>query len=308
MVNLSEQIKIYLNFCDSMKGLSVKTRIAYSTDLKQFRKWHGKDFDWCNKPVLLDYISEIYKRFKPRTAKRKVASLKAFFHYLEIEEIIEYDPFHKIKYKRKEAIILPRTFPVEILSKILNLAYNKLKSTNLNKHQTESTVRDIAVLELLFASGVRVGELCSLKADDVDLKRKIIKVKGKGDKERYIQITNQSVLNALKKYQKMFSEHINETGFFFINNRKRCLRDQSVRRMINKYANEVNSDLHITPHMFRHTVATLLTEEDVDIRYIQEFLGHSSIQTTQIYTHISLSAQKKILSKKHPRNKILVSV
>lgn len=162
-------------------------------------------------------------------------------------------------------------------------------------------------MELLFATGVRVHELCNLRINDVDLKNKHIKVYGKGAKERYIQITNRDVVSALRRYQKEYAGKINETGFFFINNRGRKLSEQSVRFMVDKYAKSVNAELHITPHMFRHTVATLLLEEDVDIRYIQEFLGHSSITTTQIYTHVSLNAQKKILSKKHPRNKLKVN-
>lgn len=308
MVNLSKQIKEYIDFCECMKGVSVKTKAAYQTDLKQFKSWHGNDYDWCNKPVILNFISFAYKTYKPRTAKRKIASLKAFFHYLETEEIIEYDPFHKVNYKRKEALILPRTFPSSVLSKILNYAYASFNSNATNEYQRKNISRDIAVFELLFASGVRVGELCSLKNYDVDIKQKLIKVNGKGNRERYIQITNPSVLKALRFYKNNFSKSIDETGYFFINNRGRKLQEQSVRCIINKYVNKTGAGIHITPHMFRHTVATMLTEEDVDIRYIQELLGHSSIQTTQIYTHISLSAQKKILSKKHPRNKIHINI
>lgn len=163
-------------------------------------------------------------------------------------------------------------------------------------------------MELLFASGVRVYELCNLKLSDVDLKGKFIKVYGKGSKERYIQLTNKEVITALKLYQKEYLTEIKATGFYFINNRGDKISEQSVRFMVNKYAKSVNLELHITPHMFRHTIATLLLEENVDIRYIQEFLGHSSITTTQIYTHVSQNAQKKIFSKKHPRNKLKVNI
>ena len=190
MVNLSKQIKEYIDFCECMKGVSEKTKAAYQTDLKQFRSWHDNDYEWCNKPVILDFISFVYKAYKPRTAKRKIASLKAFFHYLETEEIIEYDPFHKINFKRKEALILPRTFPSSVLSKILNYAYASFNSNATNEYQRKNISRDIAVFELLFASGVRVGEMCSLKSYDVDIKQKLIKVNGKGNRERYIQITN----------------------------------------------------------------------------------------------------------------------
>lgn len=307
MLSLSESIKIYFEHCKYMKGLSEKTLTAYLTDLTQFEKWCKSNTNWLTKQVLEDYIKLLYKNFKPRSAKRKIACLKAFFHYLEIEEMIQASPFHKIKYKRREALILPKSIPINTLSNLLNKAYETLEKTTPNNCQRKNAIRDIAVMELLFASGVRVGELCSLQKEDVDVKNKIMKVRGKGSKERYIQITNKSVLSILRDYQKLFNTEINTCGFYFINNRGNRLSEQSVRFMVNKYARLCSIEMHITPHMFRHTVATLLLEEDVDIRYIQELLGHSSITTTQIYTHISLSAQKKILTQKHPRNKIHIA-
>lgn len=306
MINLSETINQYIEFCKYMKGLSSKSIKAYSTDLRQFAAWHKSDFGWCSKQVIEEYIMYLYKDFKPRSAKRKVACLKAFFHYLELEEIIPSSPFHKIKFKRREALVLPKSIPIDTLSQILNTAYHTADSPQNSAYQRKNTIRDIAVMELLFASGIRIGELCSLRSDDIDLKNKIMKVNGKGSKERYIQITNKSVQVALKDYQKLFSDEIEKSGFYFINNRGNRLSEQSARFMVDKYARMSNAGMHITPHMFRHTVATLLLEEDVDIRYIQELLGHSSITTTQIYTHVSMSAQKRILTQKHPRNKIKI--
>lgn len=306
MLKLSNLIEQYLNFCENMKGLDSKSIKAYKKDLIQFEEINSKNDSWCTKQVIEEYIKNLYSEFKPRTAKRKIASLKAFFHYLEIEEYISSSPFHKIKYKRKEAIVLPRAIPVSVISQLFNYVYNLEQDENISNYKRKNLIRDIAVLEMLFASGVRIGELCSIKTTDINLKDKIIKVNGKGSRERYIQITNQNVLKALKKYQKFFEKKIQSTGYFFCNNLGNRLSEQSARFMISKYARMCNVEIHITPHMFRHTVATLLLEENVDIRYIQELLGHSSITTTQIYTHVSLSAQKRILTQKHPRNKIKI--
>lgn len=307
LINLSENIARYLDFCEDMKGLSEKSVKAYTNDLSQFNIWNVGKCDWSSKQVLEEYIKHLYKAYKPRTAKRKIASLKAFFHYLELEEIIDSSPFHKINFKRREAIILPKSIPVTTVTEMFNIVYHIASNTNTTEFKRKNAIRDIAVLELLFASGIRVGELCSLRCDDIDLKNKIMRVNGKGAKERYIHITNKNVVNALKQYRKLYASEISKTGYFFCNNRQNRLSEQSVRFMVNKYANLCTTSIHITPHMFRHTVATLLLEEDVDIRYIQELLGHSSITTTQIYTHISLSAQKRILTKKHPRNKIHIN-
>ena len=307
MEELQSNINSFLDDCKYMKGLSDKTLKAYMTDLKQFSDFCYEK-PWCDKDTIEGYIKNLYIRYKPKTAKRKTACLKAFFHYLERRDLILSSPFHKVSIKRREPVVLPKVIPVFVLSKFLETVYEKNSEPKHSNCYYRHTVRDIAIVELLFATGIRVYELCNLKMSDVDIKGKFIKVYGKGSKERYIQLTNKDVISALKQYYRTYSDDIKSTGYFFINNRGNKISEQSVRFMINKYAKLVDADLHITPHMFRHTVATLLLEEDVDIRYIQEFLGHSSITTTQIYTHVSQNAQKKIFTKKHPRNKLKIKI
>lgn len=154
---------------------------------------------------------------------------------------------------------------------------------------------------------MRISELCSLKLSDIDLKNKTVLIYGKGAKERMLQIENPEVISALILYQQTFKEDIDSCGYFFVNKLRRKLSDQSVRFMINHYAKLAGIEQHITPHMFRHSFATLLLEQDVDIRYIQRMLGHSSISTTEIYTHVSNTKQKDILIHKHPRNLITLN-
>ncbi len=303
MTELKQKIIKFLDYCRYMKGLSEKTLKAYSIDLKQYEKFSADKF-WMERSCIEEYIKTLYISTKPKTAKRKIATLKAFFHYLEISDFISNNPFHKILVKHKEPIVLPKTIPIETITRILETVYKKKNEKGHTNCYYHFVLRDAAIIELLFATGIRVHELCSLKETDVDLKSKCIKVTGKGNKERYINITNNDVINILKEYRKEYKQYIVQIGFFFINNRGDKISEQSVRFMVDKYARLTGTNLHITPHMFRHTFATLLLEEDVDIRYIQELLGHSSILTTQIYTHISMNAQKRILKKRHPRNKI----
>ena len=155
---------------------------------------------------------------------------------------------------------------------------------------------------------MRISELCSLKIEQIDLTEYIIKIYGKGSKERLIQICNHNVQELLQKHIKERSQDISNNDYLLINRLHNRLSEQSVRNMITNYAKQAGIPLHITPHMFRHSFATLLLEEDVDIRYIQQMLGHSSITTTQIYTHTSINKQKSILTIKHPRNNLNIGV
>ena len=154
---------------------------------------------------------------------------------------------------------------------------------------------------------MRISELCSLKPSDIDLESSNILIYGKGSKERMIQIGNQEVITALKLYKETFVNDIASCGYFFVNRLQHKLSDQSVRFMINRYVELAGINQHITPHMFRHSFATLLLEQDVDIRYIQRMLGHSSISTTEIYTHVSNTKQKDILVNRHPRNQMTIN-
>ena len=305
-MQIQSLIKNYLLYCELQKGLNLKTVKAYSIDLKQFEKFTINQQSGSNKELICNYIESLHSKYKPKSIKRKLATLRAFYEYLTYEEVIEDNPFSKIHFKIKEPIILPKTIPEKVLTKILNKAYLSLEECK-TVYAEKCIIRDIAVLELLFATGLRVAELCNLKAEDVNLSDGYVKTFGKGSKERMIQICTPDVLVALKQYKRYFKIEIENTGYFFVNRLSNRLSDQSVRFMINKYANQISSTIHVTPHMFRHTFATMLLESDVDIRYIQQILGHSSITTTEIYTHVSTAKQKQILKRKHPRQKLNVN-
>ena len=295
-------LNAYLVCCEKLKNLDSKTLKAYRIDLNQF-------FDFLNdykvqfdKGSLSCYIEALHDKFKPKTVKRKIASLKAFSSYCGNEGYLSVNPFHVMKLKYKEPLILPKTINSSDIQAILKAVYDeqsKAKSAYMRVHCN----RDVVVLELLFATGMRVSELCSLKNTDVDLSVRLVRIMGKGARERIIQLTNDEVVAALIAYQK---QDTTSDEFFLTNRVGHRLSEQSVRQIINKYVKKANLKIHVTPHMFRHTFATLLLEEDVDIRYIQKILGHSSIITTQIYTHVSTRQQRLILEIKHPRNRMTI--
>ncbi len=301
MNTLSSYISEYIEYCKYRKRLDHKTLKAYHIDLKQYELFCSALTDYTSKTTVDKFITELHKQYKPKTVKRKIASLKAFFHYMEYRELLNENPFTKLDIRFREAKLLPKTIPFHSIQTFLSILYAQ-KEQAKSEYQLRCCIRDIAVIELLFATGVRISELCSLKASDIDLTSNTVLIFGKGAKERILQLGNPEVIAALNLYQETFRESIDSCGYFFVNKLRHKLSDQSVRFMINRYAELAGISQHITPHMFRHSFATLLLEQDVDIRYIQKMLGHSSISTTEIYTHVSNTKQKDILVNKHPRN------
>lgn len=301
MNTLDNYIREYLEYCEYRKRLDSKSIKAYKIDLKQYNTFSCNLQEGLSRNTLDSFITSLHKRYKPKTVKRKIASLKAFFHYLEYKDLLVENPFNKLDVHFREAKLLPKTIPFHSIQKFLSVLYEQ-KSHAGSEYQLRCCIRDIAVIELLFATGMRISELCSLKPSDLDLENNTVLIYGKGAKERILQLGNPDVLSALISYQNTFKNEINYCGYFFVNKLKHKLSDQSVRFMIKHYAELAGIEQHITPHMFRHSFATLLLEQDVDIRYIQKMLGHSSISTTEIYTHVSNNKQKDILINKHPRN------
>lgn len=275
----------YINKCKYQRKLSDKTIKAYSIDLKQF---YNQVPSLENKEALNSYFYKLHSEYKPKTAKRKIASIKAFYHYLEFEELVEHNPLHKIDTRFKEPLLLPKTISNHDITKILKTIH------------TYKDSKDIAIIELIICTGMRVSEVSNLKKENININEKIIRIYGKGNKERILSIDNENLLQALQTYNK---EYKHSSDYFFVNRLQNKVSEQSIRFMIKKYTKLAGIDKNITPHMFRHTFATMLLEEDVDIRYIQNILGHSSITTTQIYTHVNNIKQREILTLKNPRKK-----
>lgn len=302
MNELQTHITNYLLYCKYQKRLDSKTLKAYQIDLRQFSEFvNFSNSENISSPVLETYVSSLHQHYKPKTVKRKIASVKAFFRYLEYKEIIALNPFNRLHIKFREPTLLPKTLPLSVIELFLSTIYAQ-RFQAPTAYQRQNALRDAAIIELLFATGMRISELCSLKNSDVNLTEKSILIYGKGSKERRMQIGNDDVLQILTEYRNIFHKNRKSSEFFFINQDSSPVSDQTVRRMINKYVALAAIDIHITPHMFRHTFATSLLDADVDIRYIQEMLGHSSINITEIYTHVAMSKQRDILTTKHPRN------
>lgn len=305
-MTLSDASDVFLHHCNLERGLSELTLNAYKLDLNQFKKQLNEEtcVASISKHTIRSYLSLLDSKYKPRSIKRKLATLKSFFTFLEHEEYIEASPFRKLRLRLNPAKPLPRTLSISSVTKLLQSAYAHKNAAAVNSRPYQEATRDIAVLETLFSTGVRVSELCKLRTADVDLRHKHILVMGKGKRERIIPLCEQATLRALKNYKNNYARFLSPDSAFFLNRDKRNLSDQSVRQLIKRHQKRACIPENATPHMFRHTIATLLLENGVDIRNIQALLGHSSLAVTEIYTHVSLSAQREVLGKNHPRRSL----
>ena len=295
-----EHVKKYLEYCEFRKELDQNTLKAYKIDLRQFFDFVAEDFP--EKSKIEDYITDLHRKYKQKTVKRKIASIKAYYNYLEECELISDNPFRKIRVKFKEEKILPKIIPREEIEQLLNYMHTRALGRDRNTYKF--WLRDIVVIEIFFATGARVYEISNIRANCVNLNTGLVKIMGKGGKERYIQVASDEVLKLLKKYYDYNSEEINQSGYFFVNSRGSRYTEQSMRLMLKKYAKLAGIERNITPHMFRHSFATYLIEEGVDVSCVQQILGHSSIKTTQIYIHIAARRQAEILREAHPRNQM----
>lgn len=303
-MTICKRVENYLEYCKFRKELDDKTLKAYKIDLKQYFAFVSNDNP--QKEEIEKYITELHKKYKQKTVKRKIASIKAFYNYLEDEDLIDINPFRKIKVKFKETVVLPRIIPRVEIEQLLNYMYSC--QDNMKNIGRKWVLRDIAIVEVFFATGARVYEVSNIRADCVDLRSGSIRIMGKGGKERYVQIVNEDVNDLLKRYYLENEEAIKKSGYFFVNRQGNRFTEQSVRIMLKKYTKQAGIDRNITPHMFRHSFATYLIEEGVDISCVQQILGHSSIKTTQIYIHIAAKKQAEILKNLHPRKRMSINV
>lgn len=305
-MKMRKEMERYLEYCRYRKELDEKTIKAYRIDLMQFERGlvdEGMERDvQVMRREIEDYITRLHKMYRQKTVKRKIASVRAFYSYLEDMEVLEENPFRKLRVGFKEDVILPRTIPRKDIEAILNGMYRMRKVERDN----DGLLRDIAVVEVLFGTGARVFEVSMLRTDAVDLESGIIRFFGKGGKERYVQLGEESVIEILREYFGRNRGAIEECGYFFVNRCGRRFREQSIRDMLKKYARAAGVQKTVTPHQFRHSVATYLIEEGVDISYVQQILGHSSLRTTQLYLHIATEKQAEILRMKHPRKKMRI--
>lgn len=295
---MEQFVKEFISILRYEKNLSENTAKSYQSDLKKLLEYseEKKINDWnkITSRTLAEFFETLRKdEFSSATTARYMTSFKKFFQFLEENKFIEKNPtttLGKVKLSRK----LPSVLSIEEIEKILN-------APNI---EDKSGLRDKAILEMLYSSGLRVSELINLKINDLYFEEEVVRVFGKGSKERIVPMGS-SAIKWIKEYlikaRPLLEKKDRSQGYIFLNNRGTKISRMTIWKLVDHYGKEAGLQKEIHPHLFRHSFATHLLEGGADLRAVQEMLGHSDISTTQIYTHIDRQYIKQIHKDHHPR-------
>lgn len=298
MNKLQEDVEDYLRYSQIERGLSDNTIFAYRQDLMDFLAFLKKEGlnSWPTKAVDIDAFLAEQRDLNKATSSisRMISSLRKFYQWLVRQNIQKINPMLEIDSPKKEHR-LPVALSVDEVTKLLD-------QPDVTK---KLGIRDRALLETLYATGIRVSELINLKFSDLHEELKLLKVLGKGSKERLIPISDVAI-SWIKSYQEKVRDPLllksgKYTDTIFLNNRGGALTRQAVWQIIKHYCQMAGIRKNVTPHTLRHTFATHLLENGADLRVVQEILGHSDISTTQIYTNLSQQHILQVYAKTHPR-------
>jgi tyrosine recombinase XerC/tyrosine recombinase XerD len=294
---LQESLQDYLNYLSVERGLAKNTLESYGRDLHQYLEYlqEKKNLSLANttQATVIGYLLQLQARGKATaTLSRSLAAIKSYYHYMARENRIERDPTVNLDAPKQEKK-LPRVLTVAEVERLLEQPDIK----------NPVGIRDRAMLEVLYATGLRVSELVSLKVEDINLETGYIKCFGKGSKERIVPLGSVAI-----KFLKLYLEHARKflasrmmENTLFLNHHGKGLTRQGFWKIIKKYADNLDIITDITPHTLRHSFATHLLENGADLRSVQEMLGHADIATTQIYTHLTKGKIKDVYERTHPR-------
>jgi integrase/recombinase XerD len=295
---------------------SRKTRVAYSSDLEQFSLYAGKDlaFSALGGPLIEDWAAHLrVEGYAPASMRRKIVVLKVFCSYWVRRGELAESPFWRVKLSFGRIEQLPRALTETEMRILLDQAGRNLSAeiprkgavlarsmTSRASSRSYRALRNLALVDLLFATGMRVGEASSLDLEDFAVAESVFRVQGKGGRPRLAFVVDEHTVRIQREHLDARSQIVTESPALFLNTTRERLSTQGMANIIAKFREDAGIERHVTPHMLRHTVATLLLRNGVDIRVVQEFLGHASIATTQRYTHIAKEHLIGVLRKHHP--------
>ena len=289
---MQRHLETFMNYLRVEKNASLHTIKNYTIDLKAFEAFlAGKDVDTVDHFTLRRYLADMRaKNFAKRTVARKLASLRSFFRFLYREGYIKQNPTTALSTPKLDKK-LPVFLGVEKVAKLVESPSG----------DTVGGLRDRAILETLYSTGMRVSELVGMNLNKIDFISGVIKVFGKGQKERLTPI-GEPAIAVMRKYLDNRDEWpVKDKDAVFLNKAGRRLTDRSVRRIVDQYVAKCSIQEKISPHSLRHSFATHLLDRGADLRSVQELLGHANLSTTTIYTHVTAERLKAVYDKAHPR-------
>jgi integrase/recombinase XerD len=303
----------FLNGYFSTHQRSKKTRVAYGSDLAQFGSHAGNDFDFTtlSGPLIEDWAAHLRAEgYCPASMRRKIVVLKVFCSYWVRRGALAESPFWRVRLSFGRIEQLPRALTETETRTLLAQAGLKYSASEVPRtgivparSKTSGSyraLRNLALVDLLFATGVRVGEASAIDLEDFVEAESVFRVQGKGGRDRLAFVVDAQTVRIQREHREARSRLITESPALFLNASGERLSTQGIANIIAQFRREAGIERHITPHMLRHTVATLLLRNGVDMRIVQEFLGHASIATTQRCTHVSKDHLIRVLRERHP--------
>jgi integrase/recombinase XerC len=303
-MTINNHIERFVDYLKSQRGYSLNTARSYETDLRHFftylKKKEGTgeiDLKQIDFHVIRGYLGGLFKKYKKTTIARKLSAIRTFFFFLEKNKISEGNPAAEIS-APKQGTYIPEYLNIDDMFMLLDSP----------EPETPSDMRNQAILELLYSCGIRVSELTGLNLSDIDFKERLIRVIGKGNKERIVPI-GKKALHVVERYieqtesvrKKIVNAGKQRSTPLFLNKNGGRLTSRSVSTIVKGFVREYNLVNNFTPHSIRHTFATHLLDSGADLRSVQELLGHASLSTTQKYTHVSLDKLMEVYDRAHPR-------
>jgi integrase/recombinase XerC len=291
---MRKQILDFIGYLKNRRNVSPHTERSYLSDLEQFADFLGEtDLSAVDHQTLRRYIAHLINiKVKKTSIARKISALRTFFRYLNREGVLSSNPARLVALPRREKR-LPSVLTVDDAQRLMDAP----RGAGENKHDT--VLRDRAVLETLYSTGIRASELVGINQDDIDRHDRLIRIRGKGRKERIVPVGTRS-LEAIDAYLKQNSRHGDLPAIFTGPSGKR-LTARTVQRILENYRKKLGLLQKASPHTLRHSFATHMLESGADLRSIQELLGHASLSTTQRYTHLNLDSLMDTYDKAHPK-------
>lgn len=304
-MNVAHACADFLTHCRVAKNLSPHTLRAYTIDLSEFERFAGVDtlVATVDRPLLRRYLSHLFEArgLKETSVKRRLACLKVMFRWLELDEVISVSPFHRLDARIRLPKRLPRNLTDDEVRRLRRMALERVglsgritetKALRIARRTDFDAFTTLVVLEILLGTGMRVGELASIRLEDIDLIERVIIILGKGSRQRRVFLPDDETARLVAAYHTVTIGQRKAHDHFIMTAQGGPASTQHIRNLVREVATEAGLSRRITPHMLRHTAATRLLENGVDLRFVQRLLGHQSVSTTELYTTVTDASLK----------------